>query len=145
MRDKPCSPTASQGLCCQKGVSEIGKSNGCPYTTVRLKMSSTAQVQNVDRTINRIGTTASPPPKYVLSSTRRPKCFTITIPGMKRLKLVGSKVCAGPFRHLSVDRPSERHSRDRQTILSHLNQAGREHCSHPQRQIPCVCSNWCFP
>lgn len=51
----------------------------------------------------------------------------ITLFGMEGLKLMQTPV--GGF----VNGPSEMHSRDHQTALSHLNQVGREHGCHPQR------------
>lgn len=39
---------------------------------------------------------------------------------------------------LSVSGPSEVHSRDHQMTLLHPSQAGREHCSHPQRGKYCL-------
>lgn len=88
---------------------------------------------------------SQPTPKMCPLLHWAPTSSTITVPGMKRLKLLGSRVHAGPFRHLSLLTDLQRDSRDHQTILSHPNQASREHCSHPQGQILCVCSNWCFP
>lgn len=139
VRDKPCSPTAAQSLCCKRAVSEIGNSNSCPYITARLKLST-------------------PQPKCKMwtgRSTRpgqqpaHPQNVSSPPPGTHSLHNYNSwdqKAQAGRVKSpcrllrasLSADRASERHGRDRQTILSHLTRAGRERCSHPQGEIPCL-------
>lgn len=134
MRDKPCSPHAPPQLARACAARRVFQKLGSQMATHAQQLDLICPPQSPSakrgQDIQQDQDNSQPTLKMSPILHWAPTYSTITIPGMKRLKLVGS---------------SDRHSRDHQTILSHLNQASREHCSHPQEEVLCVYSNWCFP